>query len=182
MFIIFWIKYPLKASVSALCTNYVIRCITICSVKTRPASRMPHKQCLEPWFIIRVCVASYMPNTFYERLPVSVCACVCVKQRWDAERDRGQRENFSGLMFHDNGPRFRQGESQPPLPNAWNAHKSSPPLFLCLLLFSTPPISPNKLGFLPSYSIFQSYLLFTSSYFLLSCSLSSCLLTWSLIM
>lgn len=38
---------------------------------------MPQKQSLEPRLIIRVCVASYMPNAFNKRLPACVCVCVC---------------------------------------------------------------------------------------------------------
>lgn len=82
-----------------------------------------------------------------------VCLCVCVWSRGETQSDPGQRENFSGLMFHDNGPRFRQGESEPPPPNAWNTHAqvfpSAPPLFHPLF-----PLSPRKCCFLPLFPLF----------------------------
>lgn len=127
---------------------------------------------------------------------VCVCLCVCVWSRGETRSDPGQREHFSGLMFHDNGPRFRQGESEALPPNAWNTHTlkrthtnlppqssfvSNAPLFsplvnsAFLLLFSLPILPFILFPFLPHrifFILLSAYLKFNYVVVNPSCSLN----------
>lgn len=98
--------------------------------------------------------------------------CAGERFRGETQSDPGQKENFSRVMFHDNRPRFRQGESVPLLPNdlhtsthghALTLSHQSPIVSFFLSFFSPlPPLSPMSHSYKPGFYVLLSSCFFRS--------------------